>query len=173
MRREGGCRPREAHYYFMNASSSPHPSPLAPHPQSGTILAFDFGTRRIGVAVGDLGVGIAHPLTTIDAEDNERRFAAIAALVEQWRPGRFVVGLPLALDGAEHELTRLARKFAQRLEGRFGLPVAFVDERLSSRAAQAALAESGARSRGDKGRIDRAAAQRLLQDWLDSGGRVR
>lgn len=139
-----------------------------PRPGGGTVLAFDFGTRRIGVAIGDVGIGIAHPLTAIEIEDNARRFAAIGTLLAEWQPAQLVVGLPLALDGSEHALTQLARKFAHRLEGRFGLPVAFVDERLSSRAAEHALREAGARFGKHKGRVDQAAAQILLQNYFDS-----
>ncbi|MDP2706848.1 MAG: Holliday junction resolvase RuvX, partial [Burkholderiales bacterium] len=73
---------------------------ITPHGAGTTVLAFDFGERRIGVAVGDTAVGIAHPLTMIDAADRQRRFAAIAALVEEWRPALLVVGLPGHLDGA-------------------------------------------------------------------------
>ena len=103
---------------------------------NSAVLAFDFGEARIGAAVGDTSVGIAHPLATIDAADRKTRYAAIAALIDEWRPARLVVGLPAHMDGTEHELTRLARKFARELEGRFGLPVEFVDERLSSTAAE-------------------------------------
>ena len=80
----------------------------------GTILAFDFGEQRVGAAVGDTGVGIAHPLVTIDAADRKNRYAAITMLIEEWRPALLVVGLPAHLDGTEHELSRLARKFARR-----------------------------------------------------------
>ena len=83
----------------------------------GTTLAFDFGETRIGVAQGDAEVGIAHPLATISGEGNDKKFAAIAALVAEWRPVQFVVGLPLSTDGSEHEMTRLARKFGHRLHG--------------------------------------------------------
>jgi putative Holliday junction resolvase len=149
----------------------------APRPvATPAVLAFDFGTKRIGVAVGDRGVGIAHPVATVEGEDNASRFTAIDALVAEWRPGTLVVGLPLALDGTEHELTRLSRKFARRLETRYGLPVEFVDERLSSAAAEEALREAGAKTRGsnfreNRGRIDRLAAQILLQQYLDAAQR--
>ncbi|MBI2225057.1 MAG: Holliday junction resolvase RuvX, partial [Betaproteobacteria bacterium] len=89
-----------------------HNSVITPYAKTGTVLAFDFGEKRVGVAVGDTAVGIAHPLTTIDAADRRQRFAAIAALVEEWRPAQLVVGLPAHLDGTEHELSRLARKFS-------------------------------------------------------------
>jgi len=131
-----------------------------------TVLAFDFGEKRIGVAVGDLAVRIAHPLATIDAEDNQRRFGEIQKLIADWRPARLVVGLPMHADGTEHELSRLSRRFAQRLEGRFGLPVSLVDERFTSVAAESRLRESGVRDMVKT--LDAAAASEILQSWLES-----
>jgi len=154
---------------------------VTPHGASTTVLAFDFGETRIGVAVGDTAVGIAHPLTTIAAADRQRRFAAIAALIEEWRPTQLVVGLPAHLDaaapvppsgGAEHEMARLARKFATQLSGRFGLPVQFVDERLTSVAAEASLAAAGVAARKRKLHIDQVAAQEILQDYFDTAMRA-
>ena len=136
--------------------------------RSGAVLAFDFGEKRIGVAVGDLELRIAHPLTTIADEDNASRFAAIGALVQEWRPARFVVGLPSHADGTEHEMSRLARRFAQRLEGRFGIPAAFVDERLTSVAAESRLRESGTRPDRIAGALDAAAAQEILQAYFNA-----
>lgn len=107
---------------------------------TGTTLAFDFGEARIGVAEGDAEVGTAHPLATVTGEGNEAKFAAIAKLVTEWQPRQLVVGLPAHTDGSEHELTRLCRKFGRRLHGRFGLPVYWVDERLSSLYAESLLA---------------------------------
>jgi putative Holliday junction resolvase len=133
----------------------------------GAVLAFDFGEKRIGVAVGDTTVGIAHPLQTISAESNDIRFDTIAALIAEWRPTRLVVGLPLSLEGEEHELTRLSRKFARRLEGRFGLPTLLVDERLSSAEASQTLNELGIRGRSQKPMLDQVAAQRILQSFFD------
>lgn len=141
-------------------------------PASGTVLSFDFGTRRVGVAVGDLSLGIAHPAATIDAEDNVTRFAAIERLVSEWKPALLVVGLPVHMDGTEHEMTRLARRFANRLEGRFGLPVELADERLSSEDAALALAEAGTRPERRRRVVDQVAAQRILQDYLDNRRRV-
>ncbi len=132
------------------------------------MLAFDFGEKRIGVAVGDLGVRIAHPLSTIDAEDNATRFAEIGKLVSEWRPAQLIVGLPMYADGAEHEVSRLARRFAQRLEGRFGLPTVLVDERLTSRAAQSRLRESGARERDFDAALDAYAAREILEAWFEA-----
>lgn len=133
---------------------------------SGTVLAFDFGTRRIGVAVGESMIGLAHPLTEIAGEETEPRFAAIGRIIEEWRPQHLVVGLPLAADGTEHDLTRRAQRFARQLEGRFGLPVSLVDERYTSVEAEAGLRESGARKALREKRIDSAAAQLILQQFF-------
>jgi putative Holliday junction resolvase len=138
---------------------------------SGTVLGFDFGEKRIGVAVGDVEVGLAHPLRLIAAETNDLRFAQIAALIQEWQPAMFVVGLPTSMDGTEHELTRLARKFAQRLEGRFARPVAFVDERLSSNEAQERLRDAGVTGRKQKPHLDAVAAQTILQSYFDEARR--
>lgn len=143
------------------------PSAVTRHPETGTVLAFDFGEKRIGVAVGDFAVGIAHPLTTIAAEDNRTRFSAIAALIEEWKPARLIVGVPAHADGAEHPVSRLARRFAQRLEGRFGLTTRLVDERLSSQAAATRLRERGMRGTKLKAALDAAAAQEILQTYFE------
>jgi putative holliday junction resolvase len=133
----------------------------------GTVIAFDFGTRRIGVAIGEMMLGTARPLTTISAEANEARFTAIAKLVEEWRPVKLVVGLPLSLDGAAHEMTERCRRFARQLEGRFRLPVVLVDERLTSTAADENLREHGRDWRSRKSAIDAEAAAILLQSHFD------
>jgi len=133
--------------------------------EPGTLLAFDFGTRRIGVALGNRLLRVAHPLTTIDAEANAVRFAAIAALVDEWRPERLVVGRPLHLDGTGHAMTLAAERFARQLEGRFALPVTAVDERLTTQEAKTLLAASG---RGaDRGARDAEAARLVLQAYFD------
>ena len=128
-----------------------------------TLLAFDFGLKRTGVAVGNTISGGARPLTTIVAEENDKRFAAIAALIQEWQPQRLLVGLPLAPDGAETEISKRARRFGNQLHGRFGLPVEFADERYSSAVAEDAIKPS----RADKHKIDAAAAAIILQAWLD------
>jgi putative Holliday junction resolvase len=131
------------------------------------VLAFDFGEKRIGVAVGDSGVRIAHPLSTISAEDNATRFAEIGKVIAEWHPAQLVVGLPMHADGTEHEVSRLARRFAQRLEGRFGLPAVLVDERLTSRAAESRLRESGVRGRDIEALLDAHAAREILEAWFE------
>lgn len=136
----------------------------------GTTLAFDFGERRIGVAMGETLLGIAHPLTTVDTEITEQRFAAIGKLIEEWRPAQLVVGLPVHADGTEHDLTRLSRRFANRLKGRFGLPVWLVDERHTSLIAESLLNEAGVRGRKQKPALDQVAAQAILQTWFEQPG---
>jgi len=133
----------------------------------GTVLAFDFGTRRIGVAVGAMMLGSARPLTTISAEANDARFAAIGKLIAEWQPASLVVGLPLSLDGKAHEMTERCRRFARQLEGRFQLPVILVDERLTSTAADEHLRERGLDWRRRKAALDAEAAATLLQSHFD------
>ena len=130
------------------------------------ILAFDFGTRRIGVAVGESLLRNARPLTTIAAEDNDSRFAIIAKLVDEWQPQLLVVGLALSMDGAEHDMTQRCRRFAHQLEGRFHLPVTLVDERLSSVEAEVRLATQGQGWKQRKSTIDAEAAATILQDYF-------
>lgn len=134
----------------------------------GTALGFDFGERRLGIAVGEHLLGIAHPLATIDNESNEVRFEAIAQLIAEWHPSVLVVGLPMSLDGEPHELTRLCQKFARRLDGRFGLPVVMVDERLTSSEASQSLQQGGISGRKQKPLLDQVAAQHILQSYFDT-----
>ncbi len=134
----------------------------------GTVLAFDFGEKRIGVATGETLLGNAHPLTVIHAESNDDRFAAIAKLVAEWRPVQLVVGLPTHADGTPHDMTRLAQKFGERLQRRFKLPVGFADERLTSLDAEARLRETGRNSKSAKPLLDAVAAQLILQTWFES-----
>jgi putative Holliday junction resolvase len=123
-----------------------------------TIFAFDFGVKRIGVAMGNTMLRQAEPLKVINAEDNTRRFADIQKLLDEWKPALLVVGLPMHPDGNEHEMTARARRFANQLTGRFGLPVELVDERYSSAVISA--------KRGEV--IDDRAAAIILQQYFDT-----
>ncbi|MEO7742278.1 MAG: Holliday junction resolvase RuvX [Usitatibacter sp.] len=137
----------------------------------GTVIGFDFGERRIGVAVGETSTGIASPLGAIDEPANEPRFRAIAELVREWQPAGFVVGRPRHDDGSEHTVAKLAEKFARRLEARFALPVAFIDETLTSAAAAQNL--RGTRTRASRpSDLDAMAATLILQSFLDEMPRV-
>jgi len=137
------------------------------HPVVGTLLAFDFGTQRIGVAVGNTFSRSAQPLLTIAEEKNDIRFAAIAQLVKEWQPCALLVGLPSNEDGTAHELTALCRRFAHRLSGRYGLPTLLVDERFTSLAASEQLNKRGITGRQQKNLIDQYAAQQIMQAYFD------
>ncbi|MFO1413261.1 MAG: Holliday junction resolvase RuvX [Burkholderiales bacterium] len=131
-----------------------------------TVLAFDFGTRRTGVAVGNTLTRGARPLTTVTATDDGERLAAIGKLVAEWQPQALVVGIPVHADGTPHAMTARAKQFARALEARFALPVAEADERHTTAAAQSALDGSRA-GRAGRAERDALAAQLILQGWLD------
>lgn len=122
-----------------------------------TVLGFDFGLKRIGVAVGNTVIKQAQPLTIISAATNDEKFAAIETLVKEWQPTLCIVGLPKHPDGAEHEMTARCRRFANQLHGRFDVATVLVDERYSS----AVIFHQ----RGD--RIDDRAAAIILQQYFD------
>ena len=135
-------------------------------PVSGTLLGFDFGERRIGVAVGETSTRIANPLKAIDGSQSTPKFAAIGELVSEWQPVAFVVGRPKHADGSEHPVAVRAAKFARQLAGRHGLPVFFVDETLTSATAEASLREMRTRA-SRSGDVDALAAALILQSYLD------
>lgn len=122
-----------------------------------TILAFDFGLKRIGVAVGNTFLKQAQALTVISAESNQEKFDAIAALLKEWQVTHCVVGLPSHPDGNEHEMTVRCRRFSNQLEGRFGITTTLVDERYTSAVIAA--------KRGQV--IDAQAAALILQQYFD------
>ncbi len=140
--------------------------PEADASRRGTYLAFDFGEKRIGIAVGEWPLGMAHPLKTIRSERTDERFSAIAALIDEWKPVGLVVGLPVALDGTPHAMTARCTRFANQLRGRFRMTVDYADERLSSAEAEERLHESGYNARGAKEHLDAVAAQIILQSFF-------
>lgn len=135
---------------------------------ASTVLCFDFGEQRIGIAVGEHLLASANPLTTIDNESNEVRFEAISKLVKEWQPKLLIVGLPLSLDGSENSVTQLCKKFARRLNGRFNIPVMLIDERYSSVEASNLLNQTGVKGRAQKAMLDQVAAQTILQSYFDN-----
>jgi putative Holliday junction resolvase len=143
----------------------------ARRPAAGTVLAFDFGLQRIGVAVGEVETGTAHPLPPLAAATQPGRFTAIERLVKEWRPALFVVGRPLGEDGAPHEITRRAERFARQLSGRFRVPVELVDESYSSVEVESRMREAyGARKAVKLARgktLDSQAAQLVLTQYFD------
>jgi putative Holliday junction resolvase len=133
-----------------------------------TLLAFDYGLKNIGVAFGQSVTGTAKELPPLAARDGIPNWEEIAKLIAEWQPQRLLVGLPLNMDDSESELSQRARKFANRLHGRFGLHVELFDERLTTR-----LAKEEARERGHKGNyavtpVDSIAARLLLESWFNS-----
>lgn len=133
-----------------------------------TLLGFDFGLKRIGVAVGQEMTGTASALTTVAARDGKPDWDAISRLIHEWQPDAVVVGLPLNMDGSDHELSRRARRFGNQLHGRYNLPAHFIDERLSSLEAEALL-KGGLRQKAyRKEDIDKLAARVILETWLSA-----
>lgn len=135
---------------------------------AGTVLAFDYGTQRIGVAVGETATAVAHPLVTLARRQTGPPFERIAALVDEWHPALLLVGLPTHADGTPHAMTARARRFGEELRRRFAVPVAFADERFTTRHALSALRESGASRRARDAARDSVAAQIVLQAYLDA-----
>jgi putative Holliday junction resolvase len=145
---DAGAKPAAGRAGILSAPGGP-----AAH---GVVLGFDYGTRRIGVAIGNTVSAAARPLSVI-AAGQKRTWGDIATLIEQWQPSVLVVGIARALDGAPHAMTARCDRFARQLQGRFGLAVARVDERYSS------AVVGGATARDDE------AAAVILQQWLDQG----
>lgn len=134
------------------------PSPAFPGVMADeVVLGFDFGERRTGIAIANTVTRQARPLTTIEAHAGAARWNAVQSLVDEWHPARFVVGIPRHPDGAPHAMTARCERFARQLEGRYGRPVARVDERYSS-AVTRQVAD-----------VDAEAAAVILQQWLNEG----
>ena len=135
----------------------------------GTVLGFDFGTARIGVAIGEAELTSAHPLETITVVNNEQYFNRIQALIKEWQPQALIVGFPTHADGAEDEATALCRRFGNRLHGRFDLPVYWVDERWTSVVAENLLNEAMVFGKKRKQVLDQVAAQAILVTYFSTG----
>ncbi|MGQ5290664.1 Holliday junction resolvase RuvX [Pectobacterium actinidiae] len=135
---------------------------------SRTILAFDFGTKSIGVAIGQEITGTARALTSLKAQEGIPDWQKVEKLLSEWQPDLVVVGLPLNMDGTEQPLTARARKFANRLHGRFGVAIELHDERLSTVEARADLFERGGFKALDKGSVDAASAVIILESWFEA-----
>ena len=139
----------------------------------GLYLAFDFGLKRTGVAVGQVVTGSARAPTTLACNHGQPDWPAVQALLDEWRPAGLVVGIPRHMDGTEQPMTAAAERFARRLEGRFGLPVHRTEEQLSSYAAEqelTAAGRGGRRLQDRKQEIDRMAARIILESWFAEGG---
>ncbi len=134
------------------------------------VMAFDFGLKRIGVAVGDTELGIAHPVTTLKVETNVDRLAAVEKLVAEWQPMQFVIGeaqYESPTNNEVHPIAHLAKKFGNRLTEQYHLPITYVNEFLSSTEAASQLKEQGITGRAQKTQLDAVAAQIILQAYFD------
>ncbi|EGN75262.1 hypothetical protein A28LD_1279 [Idiomarina sp. A28L] len=133
-----------------------------------SILAFDFGTKSIGVAVGSRITSTASPLAALAAKEGIPNWQLLEKLIKEWQPDFCVVGLPLNMDGTEQPLTDLARKFGNRLHGRFGVQVKYQDERLTTASVREELFARGGFRELSKGRVDSAAACTILEDFFQT-----
>lgn len=133
-------------------------------------LGFDFGLRRIGVAVGQRITATAQPVQTLPAHDGVPDWVAVRKLINTWQPAALIVGLPLQLDGSEQEISVRARAFGKALSKRCQRPVHYFDERFSSREAEARFIEqrkAGTKRRRDVAALDAVAAAIILENWLN------
>ena len=134
-----------------------------------TVLAFDYGTKSIGVAIGQMVTYTAFPLPALKANDGIPNWDDIRRIYDEWQPDKVVVGLPLNMDGSEQEITQRAKKFSNRLLGRFKVPVELYDERLSTVDAKSMLFELGGYKKLSKGKVDSVSACVIFQSWAEAG----
>ena len=133
-----------------------------------TVLGFDYGTKSIGIAIGQSLTGTANPIGSIKAVDGIPKWEEIGMLIEEWQPDIVVVGLPLNMDGTEQEITQRAKKFANRINGRFGVKIATQDERLTTADAKARLFEFGGYKALTKGQIDAMSAVLIIESYFEN-----
>lgn len=131
------------------------------------LLGFDFGMKRMGVAIGQTVTQTARPLPIIHAKNGVPRWESLVKLIQKWQPDALVVGIPLNMDGTEQAISHEARQFAQTLRERFHLPVYEMDERLTTKDARARLFNEGGYKALQGGQIDSVAAQLILQNWFE------
>lgn len=131
------------------------------------LLAFDFGKKRIGVAVGQTITQSARPLTTLAAKDGKVNWQDVTPLINKWRPDALIVGVPLNMDGTEQPISADARAFANALKAQYNLPVFEMDERLTTKDARERLFAEGGFKALQSGQVDQVAAQLILQNWFD------
>ena len=144
------------------------PRPPGVPPAAGTLLALDHSKAATGVAIGSVELGSARPLTVLRMKDEDQRLAALAALMQEWAPVAWVVGLPLDRDGGEQAQTRRVRRLADRLQAQTGLPLFFHDERYTTVVAEDTLRQSGLRADAVARHADAQAAREILQGYLDA-----
>lgn len=132
-----------------------------------TLLGFDFGTKSIGVATGQMITATAQPLAAVKANDGIPNWNIVEKVITDWKPDLVIVGLPLNMDGTEQAITQRAKKFANRLNGRFGVKVALQDERLTTASAKEFIFTHGGYKALNKGKIDSVSAALILESWME------
>jgi len=133
-----------------------------------SLLGFDFGTKSIGVATGQMVTATAQPLAAIKANDGIPSWEIVEKVIKDWKPDIVIVGLPLNMDGSEQPITLRAKKFGNRLTGRFGVKVAFQDERLTTASAKEFIFDHGGYKALEKGKIDSVSAALILESWMEN-----
>lgn len=133
-----------------------------------TLLGFDFGTKSIGVATGQMITATAQPINAIKANDGIPNWDNVEKVINEWQPDIVIVGLPLNMDGSEQPITQRAKKFANRLNGRFGVKIALQDERLTTASAKEFIFERGGFKALDKGKVDSVSAALILESWMEN-----
>lgn len=133
-----------------------------------SLLGFDFGTKSIGVATGQMITSTAQPIAAIKANDGIPNWESVEKVIKEWKPDIVVIGLPLNMDGTEQPITQRAKKFGNRLAGRFGVKIAFQDERLTTASAKEFIFDHGGYKALEKGKIDSVSAALILESWMES-----
>ena len=133
-----------------------------------TLLGFDFGTKSIGVSTGQMITATAQPLAAIKANDGIPNWDIVKKVISDWQPDLLIIGLPLNMDGTEQPITQRARKFANRLNGRFGVKIALQDERLTTASAKEFIFNHGGYKALEKGKIDSVSAALILESWMEN-----
>ena len=141
---------------------------MSKHAVVRSVLGFDFGLKRIGLATGQTITGTASPLITLQSVNQQPDWESIETQVRQWKPDALIVGIPYQPDGGEGDITRAAHNFSRKLEQRFNLPVYTIDESLSSYEAEEQLKQDMKISKHNKHEIDKMAAAIIVQSWLNS-----
>ncbi|HEX4044801.1 MAG TPA: Holliday junction resolvase RuvX [Gammaproteobacteria bacterium] len=140
------------------------------NPTPKILIAFDYGTKRIGTAIGQTLTQTARPLNTISAKAGTPDWETITKLLDKWQPDALVVGIPLNMDGTDQPLTQQVRDFVKQLKTRYDLPVYEIDERLTTKDARERLFAHGGYKALQQGEVDRVAAQLILQNWFAESG---
>ncbi|WP_372881385.1 Holliday junction resolvase RuvX [Psychromonas sp.] len=139
-----------------------------PSKAPANLLSFDFGTKSIGVATGQMITATAQPLPAIKANDGIPNWNIVEKVLKEWMPDLVVVGLPLNMDGSEQPITQRAKKFANRLNGRFGVKIVLQDERLTTASAKEFIFSHGGYKALEKGKIDSVSAALILESWMEN-----